>query len=244
MKLGFSFPGYARRYLTLKTARPLLEPFLKSKVIIHTLDLLLQPILKLILQHWFEARKMDTEHFKNLRVQLIEKENVDKLLDGVSRQNKYHFNNNGARLLWKLEASNFRSENESSLYILKDRDYNKPLCYFVIRLKYQREALAGKFKNFKRMTLMDYGLFNDDEEIYSVLAQETLRLFWASDAEVFDVVTNSRLFGTVLKQRGVFKIGKGENFVFSLPENWVFGNDREDMEKWDFTYFIGDGFTF
>ena len=243
-KLRFSFPGYGRRYVMLKTARPLLEAKINIKVAIRILDLLSRPVIRLIFQYCFGMVKGSVVNLKTVKVELSEENDVHNLLPAISYQTRYHFDDNPERLFWKIKGSNAKSENNTSLYILMDGDTGEALCYFVIRLKHQIEPLAEKYNNFKRMTLMDYGLFKDDERIYSGLIKEIMSFFWKSDAEVLDIISSSPIFGSILKHRGMIKVGKGESFAFSLPEDWALDSDGANMKEWHFTNFTGDCFTF
>jgi hypothetical protein len=111
-------------------------------------------------------------------------------------------------------------------------------------LKKQIAPLAGKYKNFKLMTLMDFGLFKNDKRIYSVLLKEVVELFWKSDADVLEVISNSEPLIKLMKKQWMIKIGKGMSFTFSVPERWKFDQMNNELSSWHLTSFCGDAFSF
>ena len=241
-KLDFSFPGYVNRYLMIKSARPFLDAHMKSKFIVDILDRISIPIFRSIYQYYFGWKKTDV-----LDVKLIDLNGKDLSEDQLLKieyKAKYHFNDRLEKLLWKVKGSNAKPENDCSLYLLNDIENGGPICYFAIRLKRQSEPLADKYKNFKLMTLMDFGLFRNDEMVYSILLKEVIDLFWESDAEVLEVLSNSKTLTGLMKQKGLIKVGKGMSFTFSVPENWNFDKESNDLRNWHLTSFCGDAFSF
>jgi hypothetical protein len=241
-KLDFSFPGYVNRYLMIKSARPFLDAHMKSKFIVDILDRISIPIFRSIYQYYFGWKKADV-----LDVKLIDlngKDFSEDQLPKIEYKAKYHFNGRLEKLLWKVKGSNAKPENHCSLYLLKDLENGSPLCYFAIRLKRQLEPLADKYRNFKLMTLMDFGLFKNDERIYPALLKEIINLFWKSDAEVLEVISNEKGLIKILSQKGLIKVGKGMSYTFSVPERWDLGKESNELSNWHLTSFCGDAFSF
>jgi len=243
-KLGYCLAGYASRYLMIKCARPFLEAHIKSKLIIHILDLLSLPIIRLIFQFYYGKRKLDILDAETIKFQLIDKNKLNKFMSEIDYKKKFHFNDSLAKLIWKINVSNENSENKCSLYILKETKNLDPIAYFVIRMKHQLEPIGVRYKDFDIMTLMDYGLFKNDKRIYPTILKEVTKMFWKSEAEVFEVISNSELFASVMRRLGMVKVGKGMSFTFSVPDNWDLGKDCTELHNWSLTHFCGDGFSF
>ena len=108
----------------------------------------------------------------------------------------------------------------------------------------QTEPVAVKYKDFTIMTLMDYGLFIDDETTYLSIIEKLFDLFWQSSAEVLEVISNSEALCAVSRRKGMLRVGKGMSFKYSLPENWDIGDECNRLENWHLTHFCGDGFSF
>jgi GNAT superfamily N-acetyltransferase len=240
-RLGFDFPGYGKRFLALKVARPFLEPHLRSQNAVRLADCLYRPVMRATAK-LFRLMRCDGAVAEVIPIR--SERDLSATRWNLVRESKYQFENSISRLFWKLGASNERSENNSFLYLLVENKTREVLCYFVIRSKYQREPLAGKYKDFDRLTLTDYGLFRNDESVYSKLAGVIIEMFWKSKAEVLDAVTSSAELGRILKRVGMARIGKGESFVFALPPGWKLDADLHQMNEWRFTGFTGDMFTF
>lgn len=243
-KLGFTIPGYVSRYLMLKSVRPFLEAHFKSKIISHILDLLSRPIIRLIFQYIYGRIKLDTLNVRVNKIPLDNKKYLINSFPGLYYRNKFHFNDSPSKLIWKIKVSNSKDENNCSLYILKEVTQNEPICYFVIRMKHQLKPRGIKYKNFKLMTLMDFGFFKNDIRIYSTLLKKIICFFWKSDAEVLEIISNSKLFGSIMKRMGMIKIGKGISFMFSVPSNWSLDEEWNKLQNWNLTHFSGDAFSF
>lgn len=241
-KFDFSFPGYVNRYLMIKSAKPFMEAHIKSKWVVHILDVLSRKVIELIYRYYFgkKNRGVLKDRFVNLNYADPSRLSLPELY----YEAKYHFNDRLEKLLWKVKGSNAKPENDCSLYLLEDIENGTPFCYFVLRLKMQSEPLANKYKDFKLMTLMDFGLYKNDERIQPTLLREVIDLFWKSDAEVLEVLSNSKTLTGLMKQKGLIKVGKGMSFTFSVPENLNFDKESNNLRSWHLTSFCGDAFSF
>ncbi len=90
---------------------------------------------------------------------------------------------------------------------------------------------------------MDFGLFRNDQHIYSVLLKKVLNLFWASDAEIFEIVSNSSTMNSLIKKYGMLKAGRGASFNFIVPKEWNWENEWDSLENWNITHFSVDAFS-
>jgi hypothetical protein len=243
-KLGYNLIGYGSRFIILKTIRPFIAPWFKSKIIPMRVGKITKPFFSLIFRYLFRFSSPVKARYKIDMISYPLGDGIKDLPWRTMHDKRFHCSDNVERLFWKVRSSNLRQENKTSLYVLFDVNSRKPLCYFAIRLKNQTEPLAQRYVDFLRMTLMDFGLFKDDPEIYKLLLNQVMRVFWTSDAEVLDVISSIPVFDSILRQRGMMKVGRGESFVISLPSDWTVDPDIYRLDKWHFTHFIGESFTF
>lgn len=162
----------------------------------------------------------------------------------IKNSTRFRFNDSIVKLNWKIGGCGQKGENICKPYIIKVSATNEIVGYCVVRNKLQIEPIASKYKNFMMMTLMDYGLFVDDERLYLSIIDKLFDLFWESSAEVFEVVSNSETLCAALRRKGMLRVGKGMSFKFSLPESWSISDGYEQLENWHLTHFCGDSFTF
>lgn len=243
-KLGFTVPGHVSRYLMLKSARPFLRAHLGSGMSSRILNALISPVIRLIFRTIYGQRKLKT---LAARTEIIPSDDEGHIIDSFPKlyyRNKFHFNDSPSKLIWKIKVSSSRDENECLLYYLRGVTEDKPLCYFVIRMKNQQESRGLKYKDFKLMTLMDFGFFEDDTRIYSTLVKKVTCLFWESDAEVLEIISNSELLDSDLRRMGMIRVGKGVSFMFSVPKDWPRDEEWNKLHNWHITHFSGDAYSF
>ena len=243
-KLGFTIPGYANRYLFLKSARPFLVAHVRSIFLSSFLNILYMGATRFLYKAcfsnpWFRKRKS-----RKLMFTECDENNYTSYHKKINYSTTFHFNDSQDKLIWKIRGCKSKSGNICKLFIARDLTTNDIVGYFVVRNKIQKEPVAVKYKNFTIMTLMDYGLFIDDEAIYSSIIENLFDLFWKSSAEVLEVISNSEALCAVLRRKGMLRVGKGMSFKFSLPEFWNIGDECSKLEEWHLTHFCGDGFSF
>lgn len=247
-KLGFSFVGHARRYIILKTFRPFLEANIKSKQIINIIDILTRPlnylVFKKIFGILFSLRFKKTLNIHVIEVNTPESSPLLNLFWKPIYKTKYYFNDSLSKILWKVRASEARKDNKNIIYIFTNKHNREKLCYLIIRFNYQTQPLGGKYKYFKRMTLVDYGFFIENDKIYDEIIKIMMNIFWKSDAEVFDIVTSSKKLASKLIYRGLINIGKGQNLIIYPADIKDLDNDFIKIENWHITSFTGNAFTF
>ncbi|MBW1791355.1 MAG: GNAT family N-acetyltransferase [Deltaproteobacteria bacterium] len=237
-KLGFALPGFVTRQLLLKTIRPFLEYHLKSKPIRVLIDLLYRALFRLvrpILRIRARPKKLKVSlNEVNLYDDAKATIDVPELCYGA----RYHFNDSIAKLRWKFDWT----KHDTRLYLLIDETTKKPLSYIVIREKKVLEPILGRYANFQLMTLMDFGFYNDDAEVYKALVQSVIGLFWKSKADILEIISSSDALNACTNRIGMRKAGKGVPFMFSVSSKWNLGERSEDISNWHLTHYSGEGF--
>ena len=127
---------------------------------------------------------------------------------------------------------------------MKNGMRNEPLCYFVRRRKQVKEPTFRIFNNFRLMTLMHYGFFNNDSKAHKMLIEQVFDLFWKSDADVLEAISSSTIFHYYARPIGLIKLGQGMSFKFGAPKEWNLSHDCNYLKNWHLTHFSGDAFSF
>jgi len=244
-KSGFSLLGYLSRYVILKSTKPFLKEHVRWAAIVKPLDCVLSSILHVyyrlcILMHtWLKGSK-DIELGQDCQNDPVS----STILSERVYRKALHFDDSYKRLKWKLKACNLKDN--CSLHIVrtkKNGNSSDPLAYFIARFREQIDPLAERYKDFKRMTVMDFGLLKNNSQLYPIVAMKILDLFNKSEAEVLDVVSSLDEFGTVLRRLGAVRLGRGFSLMYRAPTNWNLQWDS-DINNWELTHFSGDVFIF
>jgi GNAT superfamily N-acetyltransferase len=234
-KLGFTIPGYANRYVILKRLKPLLNSHINNGLLVKACDRLYRGLVYLILPLINKPNKPPI----NLGMVERFKDDIHANLPKPYYHTKYHFNDSYSKLKWKLSHNK-----DMDLYLIKSTQKEEYLCYFVIKNRRITSPIAERYSNFKLLTLMDYGVYNDDDNTYTILLNEAFNVFWKSDADVFEIISSSRGLNRAVRYKGMIRLGKGMSFKFCVPMNWNFDDTSKALDNWPLTHFCGDGFSF
>lgn len=237
-KLGFALPGFVTRRLYLKTLRPVLEYHLKSRPIraiaggfYRALVLLSRPLIRLRsgrIGRRISVRELDPAAEESRRTDLPD----------LRYQAGYHFNDTLKKVLWKIAWA----RHDNKLYVMTDERTGEPAGYFVVREKQVTEPILGRYTNFKLMTLMDYGFYNDDGDLHRALLGTLFGLFRSSDADVLEVVSSSVPLNGCARRMGMRRVGKGVPFLLLTPADRSLGAAADDTANWHLTHYSGEGF--
>lgn len=151
-----------------------------------------------------------------------------------------HFCDNYRMLEWKMGHSS-----NDAVYFIKDPVSRENLAYLIIRSRMITKPFAGKFKDFKMMTLMSFGFFSNDKIGYREIVRASMSVFIKGDADVLDVVSSSPEFNRAARRYGMLRIGKGMSFSFTPPRDLKDGiKGYDELDHWHLTHYHGDGFSF
>lgn len=241
-KLGFTIPGYAGRYILLKSIKPLIKSYLNIKGIDTIINLPYMIIIKA-----FKKAYIDKFFNTGKRVEIQECKDLKEIEELIKREktNKFTFNRSMVKILWKIDSCNRNKNNLCKLYLCKEIESKKIVAYFIVRYKKQTEAIGVRYKDFSIYTLMDFGIFIENSNIYKIISGEVFKLFWETKADVFEVISNSAQLIRTLRKLGLIRVGKGMSFKFSMPKNWQIDEyNASRLSNWGLNYFCGDGFSF
>ena len=152
------------------------------------------------------------------------------------------FENSGPRLTWKTLASNAVSGNQTRIETFCIG--NEPLGYAVLRERFQREPMAGRYKDFRLMSLMDFGFYSEHPDRFPLLVSYVVEAFRASSCEVLELVTSIPPLQAELQRRGILAIGSGVPLTFSLPAAKCPISLPMSVDQWHATLYDADGFSF
>jgi GNAT superfamily N-acetyltransferase len=243
--LGYTMPGFASRFLFVKRMRPLLKAHIDSALFSKVGSTLISPLNSL---YYHLGRLRNVKHTRGLSSERFApppQAALQELAASFPHSEVFSFDNRPTVLAWKTTMCAAREENECAILKIRDDRAVRDLGYAVLRSKYQSRAIGDKYKDFKLMTLMDFGLGIHDDRSCSGLLDKVGKVFWESDAEILEVISSSPHLGQAARRMGMVRVGKGMSFTFSLPGKWQLDAAAYgDVRNWHLVPFCGDGFSF
>ncbi len=236
-KLGYSFMGYADRFVFLRSCAPLLRKYIDCSGVIKFADTLFRPFpraLVSILSSLGPGRNKDLSRHR------IDKAEVESTMEGLNihHGSRFRFNDSGAKLAFKLSRAG-----NSQFFIMEDKKENRPAAYFILKNRVLTQPLGG-YSGFRMMSLMDYGFFSQNPLSPKLLVREVFDSFMKSDAEVLDIVSSHPGLSSAAGRMGMINIGKGMSFTFTFPDSWNLNTENSGLEDWQLSHFSGDGYSF
>ena len=176
-KSGFSLLGHLSRYVILKSARPFLKEHVKWAAVVKPMNFVLSGLLQVYYRLCI-VTQTGVKGLKNIELEQDGQHNpaLSTILSERVYQKQLHFDDSYERLTWKMKACNLKDN--CSLYVARASNNGKPsnpLAYFVVRFREQIEPLAERYKGFKRMTVMDFGLLKNDAQLYPFVASRVVQ---------------------------------------------------------------------
>jgi hypothetical protein len=244
-KLNYCIPGHSPRYLFLKSLRPFLAAHMNNKYLKNNLNKVALPVIKIFQKIGQIRSRLDKVEFYSIECKPTDNNIVERIYEENKNRNLLFFDTSPDRIAWKLAICNRKKENECVFRVLTSKDDENVTGYYILRTKFQRTTMAGKYRDFKISTVMDFGYLGDKRKVFKMIMKDASKIFWESDAEVLEIITNDLDVRDIIKSMGMFKIGRGMSFKFSLPGNWrLKEKDCCNLKHWRLNHFCGDGFTF
>ncbi|HPV29493.1 MAG TPA: GNAT family N-acetyltransferase [Deltaproteobacteria bacterium] len=234
-KLGFTIPGFAPRYLMMKTIRPLLEYHLGKRKIVKVFDVFYRTLAKA-----FSPALIVRAHGK-YEMEIVDADGLSALLQStrLHHAQRYHFDSSAERLRWKIGK-----RSDMSICTVREKKRGRHIGYFITKTRPITEPFGGKYKDFMLMTMMDYGVCSDRADGFGILVSQAVGFFMKSNAEVFELITTAGTEKRIDWSTGLVKAGRGMSFKYSIPSTWNFEEDSKCLTSWELNHFSADAFAF
>ena len=240
-KLGFGQPDYSQRYLLLRSLTPIVRGHLTSGWARALANGLARPVWACA-----DGALRMLNHFRTRKADFVEVsphacDGLPEVLGQIAANRDLHFNLSVDKLLWKV-AYSARAGGETSIHILRARADSRPMGYAVVRTWTQTKPLAERYKDFRLVTLMDYGLVAETEDAYAAMLTNIFQLAVEYGAEVLEVICHAPELRRLARRYGLLAVGKGMSFSYILPADWdLSGVDVYDSATWRANHYSGDG---
>ena len=239
-KLGYCQPGFVPRYISLRSMRPVVRGHVKSPWGRGLAYGLSQPLLtgtNAVFRMLNKARSRVADFHE---VGSPWDEQVQTVIERINARRGIHFNTSSEKLAWKI-AHSVRRGGIVSTYVLRNRQAAS-VGYAIVRTRRETTPLAERYWDFDCMSLMDYGLVDETEDLFVSLLANLVERFHKSDAEVLQVICNAAAVRRRARRYGLLAIGKGMSFSFCVPTSWnLSGVNLQQMSTWPVNNFSGDG---
>ncbi len=241
-KLGFSLPGYARRFLMLRSLRPFIEGNIQNPAMRRLCTLLSKPLTGLAMLTASCWNRLLSGGTDCTETSSVSEPALGQLLQSICAQRPVHFSTDIQLLNSKIEMA--KRTGQVSLWLVHCARSGNCLAYMIVRERLQEEPLAEKYRGFRLMTLMDFGFDANNRSAATAVVGHLVRLFLNSRSDVLEIVSSNELLNRTAATRGFVPIGRGMSFGYSVPEAWQWPDSLNDVGSWPLTSFCGDGYTF
>lgn len=239
-KLGFVLPGYAKRYLLLRSASPLLNARVRNEWLRLLCGGLSRPMMAIFAKGigvWSRALCHGTSCERVTGTQQAE---FELLLEQRSKTQTVHFGLDVNYITRKMRIAQKRGD--VSAWLVRAGD-GHPSAYLILRDRAQETPMAEKYHGFRLMTLMDFNLSSSDTHAAAAITSHAVNLFLESGCDILEIITSNPRVQNAALRRGMIPVGKGMSFGYSVPETWSWPSRLRDIQSWPLTVFCGDGFS-
>jgi GNAT superfamily N-acetyltransferase len=240
-KLGFRVAGYAKRHLLVRSPDPILRGHLHKAWVRRFISKFANPCadaMGFFVRSWNRSRLGST---LCEQVSVPSNEEFQVLIGQTVGQREIRFRSDITFLGKKIDLTPRIASH--SAYLIRDAN-GQATASMIIRDQYQAEPLAERYSDFRRMTLMHHATLRNDPTTASALVGHLVDLFYQSGADVLDLVSNDPVLNRVASRSGLFAVGKGMSFAYSVPQAWHWPPVTEDFRKWPITCMCGDAYLF
>lgn len=233
-KLGFSFPGYAPRLCLMRDTRPFLRAHTANRLAVAAGGAAANAILagRRLMLH--RSRKLD-----RYQVGPIDSTRFSELVQSMpARSEKYS---------WGSQANWFtvRSGTKDTFYEISRVGESDPCAFLIVRdRRITSRRLAGKYTDFKMMSVMEFGELDRGSDVPESLVSAAVILFQDSDADIAEFVTSSQPIQASALRHGFRALGAGMSFAFKAPLNNPLRGAVTTTQDWHLSHYCGDGFGF
>jgi hypothetical protein len=239
LKTGFTVTDRAHRILFMKTIKPFLSAHSKFSRANIFVDYFYRKIIQQIKQIYLKYNSFSKSNYIIEKIEFSNKDKNDLIFKKIFHNNLHHFDDCAAKINWKVE-----NRNGLSTFIIHDKSSHKPIAYYILKSRFIKHKLGGRYSNFNLMTLMDFGFFSSNSKNIDVLIYFVENSFWNSKSDILEIVTSNPNFIRKAYRKGFIKVGRGIEFMFKPPADVELHPDSNKIENWHFTHFISDGYSF
>ena len=238
-KLGYLLPGFAGRQVLLRSARPVLAGHITSRRVVAAASAGLRPLAALAgaviaarCRRWAAGtaaeRSPDTSGARAAAV-----------IAAAEQTMPVRFNISADKLQWKMDNASKKGGPCTLTLVFGERG---PLAMAVTRTRVETRPLAGRYRDFRCTTALDFVLADRTEPAARALVGHLVGAFVESaDAEVFQLVSYDPLVAQAARRLGLMRAGRGMSFACRLPPGLRPPDDAGSIASWPVTHFSGDG---
>jgi len=237
-KMGYAFTDNAHRLLFFKNCRAFLDAHSKYKLLNRSIDQLYRAVV-FCLKPFLHRTDHLLESAYHVQALDFADPKACSLFDHLQYAEPFHFNASMSRLLWKLSNAP-----HCTPYAVIEKSSNTPLAYFILKNRYIKHNYAGRYTNFRLMTLMDFGARSKNHSDTDAWVYFLIKSFWDSDAEVLEAISSRPCLIDRLKHKGFVKAGRGADFFYKAPLQQELPAGSMQIENWHFTHFASDAYSF
>lgn len=241
-KLGITVAGYVPRLLALRSVRPVLAAHIPQPLLRRAARYLTQPATWMGSQLIFARGRAHRRGVVRERMESLSDIDLRQLLAGTAAWQSLHFCRDPTHFRVKLAMA--RRAGQLDAWLLRHASSGQPTGYMVVRQRHQERPLAERYRNFKLMTLLDYGVTSPTRAMAETLVGHLIGLYQESPAEVLELIAANEQVVRAAKRCGLVSVGKGMSFSYALADQLPKHDRLNDISAWSLSHFSGDAFSY
>jgi GNAT superfamily N-acetyltransferase len=239
-KLQYLLPGYAGRHVLLRSARPVLAGHIGFKPVVTAAARSLHPFAAVAARVIRARCRRWTAGSKVWRRGDAAGAEVDAVIAAAERTMPLRFNISARKLQWKVDHAS--KKGGPCLVTVVAGEDGAPLALAVTRTRMETRPLAGRYRDFRCTTVLDFVCAEPSERTRQILLGHLVADFLdASDAEVMQLVSYDPRLAALSKTLGFLRAGRGMSYACRLPPGVTVPGPPQSIASWPVTHFSGDG---
>ncbi len=241
-KLGFVLAGHVPRRLLVRSLRPIVDAHLSShaaRLVGHVLARPISAVLAGAISVW---NGPDDRRFSCSTSHGFPKADIQSLIDVIAAGRRVHFAPDADVVERKLILA--QRAGKHTVHLLHDARSARCVAYFIVRQRRQDAPLAGRYRNFDLMSLVDFGLIPGDNGAAAAIVRHLVRMFVRSRNDVLELVSTDPAVNRAAGRLGFRAVGRGMSFNWSTPPGWDWPAELRHASEWPLTAFAGDAFSY
>jgi GNAT superfamily N-acetyltransferase len=240
--IGFTIVGYAKRFLLVRSAAPLLRAHFRRGPRRGLLQALAKPVFGAAVTGLGMWNRALSPFATRADESSGAHEELPSHLARISATRRVHFSVDAA--MWRSKIDIAARNGDMLLWAVRDARSDAVIAHAVLRTRFQDEPLAEKYRDFQLMTLMDFSLADGDAKAAAGIVRHAVQYFLQSGCDVLEIISNNNLVNRAAFRRGLVPVGRGMSFAFSAPPQWKLPPEIAQLDMWPLTRFCGDAFSF
>jgi GNAT superfamily N-acetyltransferase len=238
--LGYLQPGFAARTVLIRSSRPVLAAHLPWPRAAGAASACLRPLAAAAMTVVAARCRRWTKGTAASQSGDARGAGVAAVVVAAEQTMPVRFNISPAKLQWKMDCAAPKGGPCTVTVVTTTR--GAPLGLAVTRTRLETRPLAGRYRDFRCTSLLDFVLAErSDGAARALLGHIVIDFLSRAEGEIFQLISYSPRLRDLSRRLGFLPAGRGMSFSCMLPPGCTAPADAGDIAAWPVTHFSGDG---